>query len=256
MRVAVRQQTPWWLFISLIVTVTGASAQTGSSAPSTDDIISRMTRARIENRTQFRSYTVTRQYTMFGKERDKTKSQVIADVVFVPPGSKNYTIQQTTGSGLGEMIVRRMLATEAEVAKDYASSDFSPENYDFRFLRQEDLGGQPCYVLELVPRRQDIHLAHGSLWVDAKTYLPRRFEGELAKAPSWWVRDVRVAVDYSEIAGMWLPTALEASANLRMLGHSTMVSQDVRYKLNEAGAPVSASLGVNSHLAQIVTPHH
>jgi len=243
--VTVRQQTSWSLFLYLVAVVVCASAQTGSTVPSVETIVARMTRARAENRARFRPYIVTRNYMLFGKERDKTKSQVIADVAFVPPDSKKYTIQQTNGSGLGGMIVRRMLANEAEVTKDHASTDFSPDNYVFRFLRAEDVTGQRCYVLELLPRRKDIHLLRGDVWVDANTYLPRRFEGELAKAPSWWVRDVRVAFIYGKAGGMWLQTASEASANVRILGRSTMVSRDLSYKLNEVVVAASASLGGN-----------
>jgi hypothetical protein len=181
---------------------------------------------------------------------------VIADVAFVPPDSKKYTIQQTNGSGLGGMIVRRMLANEAEVTKDYASTDFSPDNYGFRFIREEDVSGQRCYVLELLPRRKDIHLLRGNVWVDANTYLPRRFEGELAKAPSWWVRDVRVAFVYGKVGGMWLQTASEASANVRILGRSTMVSQDVRYKLNEVIITASVLPGGNLHRPPLVVVLH
>lgn len=252
----VRQQISWWLFLHLFVAVAWASAQTGSTVPTADAIIARMTRARTENRAQFRAYTVTREYSLFGEERDKPKSQVLADVAFVPPDSKKYTIRQTNGSGLGGMIVRRMLANEAEVTKNHASTDFSPENYGFRFLLEEELSGQRCYVLELLPRRKEVHLLHGNLWVDANTFLPRRFEGELAKAPSWWVRDVRVAFVYGKVGGMWLQTASEASANLRILGRSTMVSQDVRYKLNEVVVAASASPGGSPHLPQIVDSPH
>jgi len=254
--VTVRQQTPWLLFLHLVAVVVCASAQTGSTVPTVEAIVARMTRARTENRARFRPYIVTRDYKLFGKERDKTKSQVIADVAFVPPDSKKYTIQQTNGSGLGGMIVRRMLANEAEVTKDYASTDFSPDNYGFRFLREEDVNGQRCYVLELLPRRKDIYLLRGNVWVDANTYLPRRSEGELAKAPSWWVRDVRVAFVYGKVGGMWLQTASEASANVRILGRSTMVSRDVRYKLNEVILTASASLGSSPHPPHVVIPPH
>ena len=108
------------LFLHLVAVVACASAQTGSTVPTVEAIVARMAQARAENRARFRPYIVTRDYQLFGKERDKTKSQVIADVAFVPPDSKKYTIQQTNGSGLGGMIVRRMLASEAEVTKDYA----------------------------------------------------------------------------------------------------------------------------------------
>ena len=252
----VRPLTFWWLFLSLIALAASTSAQTASPVPSVETIVARMAQARVDNQARFRSYIVTRDYKLFGKERDKTKSQVIADVAFVPPDSKKYTIQQTNGSGLGGMIVRRMLANEAEVTKDYASTDFSPDNYGFRFLRAEDVSGQRCYVLELLPRRKDIYLLRGNVWVDANTYLPRRSEGELAKPPSWWVRDVRVAFVYGKVGGMWLQTASEASANVRILGRSTMVSRDLRYRLDEVILTASASLGASPHPPHVVILPH
>jgi hypothetical protein len=47
-----------------------------------------------------------------------------------------------------------MLANEAEVTKDYALTDISADNYDFRFIREEEVSGQRCYVLVLLPRRK------------------------------------------------------------------------------------------------------
>ena len=252
----VGQQTSCSLFLHLVAVVACASAQTGSTAPTVEAIVARMAQARAENRTSFRPYIVTREYKLFGKEKDKTKSQVIADVAFVPPDSKKFTIQKTNGSGLGGMIVRRMLASEAEVTKDYTAIDFSPDNYDFRFIREAEVNGQRCYVLELLPRRKDKHLLRGNVWVDANTYLPRRSEGELAKAPSWWVRDVRVVFVYGKAGGMWLQTASEASANVRILGRSTMVSQDMRYKLNEVKTTASISPGGNFRRARLVVVPH
>jgi hypothetical protein len=81
-----------------------------------------------------------------------------------------YTIEETNGSGLGQTLVRRMLANEAEVTKDYVSVTFV----------------------------------------------------------------------YGEVGGMWLQTATEASANVRILGRTTMVSRDVKYKITELVATVSS----------------
>ena len=86
------------------------------------------------------------------------------------------------------------------------------------FIREADVSGQRCYVLELLPRRKEQHLLRGDIWVDADTYLLRRFEGELAKSPSWWVRDVSVTFIYGDVGGMWLQTATEAAADVRILG--------------------------------------
>lgn len=230
---AARRQTSWLLFLYLVAGTASAPAQTGSSVPTAKTIIARMAQARTENRALLRPYIVTRNYKLFGEERSRTKSEVIADVTFVPPDSKKYTIQETTGSGLGQMIVRRMLASEAEVTKDYVLTDMSADNYDFHFIRAADISGQRCYVLEMLPQRKDKHLLHGDVWVDANTYLVRRFEGELAKTPSWWVRDVHVTFVYGDVSGMWLQTGSEAAADVRILGRSTMVSRDVKYKITE-----------------------
>ena len=200
-----------------------------------------MAEARAENRARFRPYIVTRDYKLFGKDESKAKSEVVADVAFVPPDSKKYTIEETNGSGLGQILVRRMLANEAEITKDHASTDLSADNYDFRFIREADLSGQRCYVLEVLPRRKERHLLHGDIYVDANTYLLRRFEDELAKPPSWWVRDVSVTFVYGDVGGMWLQTATEAAADVRILGRTTMVSRDVKYKIAELVATASAA---------------
>jgi hypothetical protein len=231
--VAAREQTSGLFFLYLVAGMACASAQTASAVPTVESIVARMAHARADNQARFRPYIVTRDYKLFGKERDETKSQVIADVTFVPPYFKKYVIQHTNGTGLGERIVRRILASETEITKDWSSTDFSPANYDFRFIREEDIGGQRCYVLELLPRRKERNLLRGNIWVDANTYLLHRTEGEPAKKTSWWLRDVRIVFLYSYVGGMWLQTGSEATANVRILGRHTMVSRDVKYQISE-----------------------
>jgi uncharacterized membrane protein YeaQ/YmgE (transglycosylase-associated protein family)/outer membrane lipoprotein-sorting protein len=241
-----RQQTSWLLCLNLVTlaaVVEAAPAQTGSTVPNVETIVARMAQARAENRAHLRSYIVTREYKLYGKERQAAKSQVVADVTFVPPDSKKYTIQQISGSGLGKKIIGRMLAREAEVTEDYGATDISPDNYDFRFIREEEVSGQRCYVLELLPRRKDKNLLRGNIWVDANTYLLRRTEGQPAKTPSFWVRDVRIALRYGDVGGMWLQTASEATARVRILGPCMMVSRDVKYKIGEVVVVASASPG-------------
>ena len=241
-RMAVGQQTACLLFLSLVTVVACASAQTESTAPNVTTIVARMGQARTENRARFRPHIVTRDYKLFGKERAKTKAQVIADVSFVPPNSKQYAIEQANGTGLGERIVRRMLESETEVAKDYRSTDFSPDNYDFRFIREEIVNGRHCYVLELIPRRKEENLLRGNIWIDATTYLLHRVDGRPAKGPSWWLRDVRIVLLYSNVEGMWLQTASESTAKVRILGQHTMESRDVNYEISELVAAGSSPL--------------
>lgn len=237
---APRQHNYWLPLFYLVGGLASASAQTGSLNPSAETIVVRMAQARAESRVRLRPYTVTRDYKFFGSDPGNARSEVIANIAFVPPDSKQYSIQKTNGNGIGQILVRRMLASEVEVEKARVSTDLSVDNYDFRFIRKEDASGERNYVLELIPRRKDQFLVRGDVWVDADTYLPRRFEGELAKGPSWWVRNVRITLAYSDVGGMWLQTSTDAAADVRILGRSTMVSRDVKYKITEFLATASS----------------
>jgi hypothetical protein len=210
-----------------------AQEPNGSTVPTVETILARMAQARAENRTHLRPYSLTRDYRLFGKEKLTTKAEVIADVTFVPPDLKQYAIRQAKGMGLGEKIVRQMLEHETDIVKDYGATDLTSENYDFRFVREEELSGQRCYVLEMLPKRKGKTLLRGQIWVDATTYQLRRTEGEPGKAPSWWLRDSRIVLEYGDVGGMWLQTASESTANVRFVGPYTMVSHDVEYKLGE-----------------------
>jgi hypothetical protein len=118
----VMQQTVRLLFFSFAVLVASLAAQIGSPVPTVETIVDRMGQARDENQSRSRPYIVTRDYTLFGQERQKSKSHVIAQVTFVPRDQKQYAIQESKGSGLGEKIVRRMLAGEADITKDLTAA--------------------------------------------------------------------------------------------------------------------------------------
>ena len=213
-----------------------SAAHVDSAPPSAESIIAHMMQARSENRARLRPYSVTRNYRLFGKEKQTARSEVTARVTFDPPGIKQFVIQHASGMGLGERIVRQMLEHESEIGRNHSSTDLSPANYDFRYLREEELDGRRCYVLAMTPRRTDKSLLRGQIWVDATTYLVHRTEGEPARSPSWWLKDARLALVYSDVGGMWLQTSSESSADVRFLGRHTMVSRDVEYNLSTLAA--------------------
>jgi hypothetical protein len=230
------------LLLYLMLAAVPGLTQSENSVPNVQAMVARMAQARLENRTRFRPYVVTRSYELFGTEPSKIKSQVIADVTFVPPNQKNYIIEQARGAGLGERAVRRILQSEAEAAKDYNATDYSPANYDFRFLHEEeDVEGQRSFVLLMLPKREDKNLLRGKIWVDADNYRVRRVEGEPAKSTSWWVRDVQIVLLYSEVDGMWLQTGMEATARVRILGPHRMLSNDMKYDISQPVATASSS---------------
>jgi hypothetical protein len=225
-------------FVGLAV-VMCASAQNGALIPTVETIVTRMGEARAENRARLRPYKLTREYKLFGKDKERPKSEVIAELNFIPPNVKTFSIQSTSGAaGLGERIVRQMLEGEATVVEEYGATDVSAANYDIRFVREDGVNGRHCYVLDLVPKRNDKHLLRGYIWVDSRTYMLHRFTGEPAKGPSWWLRDPRIAFVYGDVSGMWLQTGSESSANVRIFGPYTMVSRDVEYQVSSPDASI------------------
>jgi hypothetical protein len=203
--------------------------------PTTENIVVRMREAQARNRAQLRPYRVVRDYQLLGKEQN-IKSAVTAHIDYIPPAAQNFTLQKSTGANMGEVIVRKILESEREILANRNATDVSPANYAFRFLRKDVLNRQPCYVLELRPLRKDSKLLDGIAWVAAYSYLILRMEGAPARAPSWWVRNIHVALDFRVVHGMWLQTALRSTANVRLLGEHTLVAHDVEYKVGELAA--------------------
>ncbi len=213
-------------------------AAQSASGPSVGEIVSRMQAA--ENAVQNRpEYTVLREYRLSGADTSSPTSKVLAEIDYIPPGSKQFTIRNTEGNERGETIVRRVLEHEVTMAKDSSNSDFSTANYDFALLGQESLDGRTCYVLQLSPKRDTTELLRGKAWVDASTFLVLRIKGQPAKNPSWWIKDLTVAVDYGRADGIWLPLATRAKAELHLFGTHVLMSKDVQVQTATQNASLS-----------------
>jgi len=232
-----------WLVLICLTSTVRISAQTQSPVP-TENIIAHMTQADERNHAHFRPYVVTVDYKLFGKQAVVPDSDVIAELTFVPPHLKNFAIQDVNGAHIGERIVRRMLEAQMAFAKDSGSTAISKDNYDFRFIREDEVKGHRCYMLELLPRRNAKNLLQGNVWVDAETYLPYRVEGEPVKSSSWWLKDVRIVLLFGYVGEMWVQTSSESTAYVRIVGQYKMISEVLSYQINRPSAvrsPVQAA---------------
>jgi hypothetical protein len=171
-------------------------------------------------------YQVIRRYQLSESNSSRISSNVVAEVEYNPPDRETYVIQDRRGSNRGEQVVRRILDHEsAMVAADPASRSatlLTGDNYTFTNLGESTLDGTGFYVLGLAPKRKEKELIAGRAWVDKRTFLIRRIEGEMAKSPSWLLKKVYVRLDFSEVSGLWLQTALEATADVRFAGRQTL----------------------------------
>jgi len=178
------------------------------------------------------SYQVIREYRLLGANDSKANSEVVAEVNFKPPARADYRIQRASGSYRGQHVVRDVLDHEVEATSggNQARIALRRNNYDFIYVGEAVLDGQPCYILGLKPKRKENELIVGKAWIDKRSFFVRQIEGEVAKTPSWWLRRVRVKLLFAEIEGTWLQTSMEAVADVRIVGPHTLTSRILDYR--------------------------
>jgi hypothetical protein len=217
-----------------------AQQSDNSGALSLSSIVQRMENAQSEVRSQA-PYQVIREYRLFGAKSSSANADVVAQMDFKPPASKDYSIQKWSGSSRGKQVVQRVLDHEKEASQGtQARTALTGDNYDFILVGETNLDGRPCYVLGLKPRRKEKDLISGTAWVDKRSFLILHIEGETAKAPSWWLKSVRVKLSFGDLSGTWLQTSMEAIADVRLLGFHTLTSHILDYR----GTDMSASITI------------
>jgi hypothetical protein len=193
-----------------------------TTSPDVNVILQSLEHVEQRNPALSRSYEVTRQYKVFRADNKQPTAEVSAQISFTPPSTKTFKITQASGNPRGEKIVRSILELEIKNTREGHNSDISRMNYDFVFLRQENFGLLPEYVLRIIPKRKQKDLILGQIWVDANTLRVRRIEGVLAKSPSLWVKDVHLTLQFAEVNGIWISVSVDAIATVRLLGRYTL----------------------------------
>jgi hypothetical protein len=136
-----------------------------------------------------------------------------------------YTIVGEDGADyIRSKVFRATLDTERKMwaAGDTGKARFTTANYAF-----EERGSHAdgTTSLTLKPRRKDVLLVDGSIFINPEDGELVRLEGQLSKAPSFWTRRVEIVRWYQRIGGIRVPTAVESVANVRIAGVSTFRMQ-------------------------------
>ena len=228
--------TTWAILLASLFPALSAIGWGQSSQPSVDEIVSRMQQVQVEGRDHSVAYTVTREYQLSSVKSQRATSQVMAQINFVPPSQKDYTVRKVDGSDRGTDIVRRVLEHESEMASHAELHELTARNYRFALVAQEPVDGQNCYVLQLTPKRNEPELVNGKAWVDAGNFQIRRIEGTPAKSPSWWIHDLHVTINYGAVHGIWTQVATKAVADVRLMGTHVLTSREIDLQTSSVDA--------------------
>jgi hypothetical protein len=141
---------------------------------------------------------------------------------FTPANGLDYEVTAEGGSGyIRSRVLRTLLEEERRLIArgDSSRAAISPANYTFSDAGIDDNG---LALATLKPLRNERPLIIGSMFLRPDDGDLVRVEGKMAKNPSFWVSSVNIVRSYQRINGVLVPVLLESTAQLRLLGPSTL----------------------------------
>ena len=136
-------------------------------------------------------------------------------------GQFTYSIVSESGSDYIRGKLRQLLETEAQVLRsgDSSRSALTSDNYE---LTAGELSEPGIAKLLAKPRRKDVSLIDGAVFVTSDDADLLWVEGRLAKNPSFWTSKVYLVRRYDRIAGTRVPVRLDSTAQIKFAGEAKL----------------------------------
>lgn len=222
----------FFILASVLSAAAIASAQTGDSLPSAEDVVAKMMQFDTQRQSELTGYTAMRRYMAVNKSRH---AEMLVRVTCDSSGAKQFSILSEGGSGsIRKLVFHKLLSEETEASRHGTrnSTRLIPANYDFQFAGEEKLETGPAYVLAVSPKTANKYLIDGKIWVDATDYSIVRIEGQPARNPSFWVHDVHFVHTYQKVGKFWFASSTDTTSQVRIFGDSELTIETVDYKLD------------------------
>lgn len=161
--------------------------------------------------------------------RLKKEGAMIARRIVSSLGKISFVVKSFTGdTTVKNYVIIKYMSGEVEMAEKDSTTDakITPKNYKFKYKRLETFNGKQTHVFELNPRKKQLGLFKGELWIDDETALPVREVGMLVKSPSVFLKKVNFTRTYGLYNGAALPARVESTVETRIAGKAEL---DIRY---------------------------
>ena len=132
-----------------------------------------------------------------------------------------YEVVDEGGSGyIRSKVLRAALEGEQKIWANHEpqNASFTSENYLFDAAPDAPDG---LASIAVKPKRKDVLLVEGAIFVQPGDGELTRIEGKLSKTPSFWTRRVDVVRKYERKAGVRVPISIESVASVLIAGRST-----------------------------------
>jgi hypothetical protein len=135
-------------------------------------------------------------------------------------GLRFQVVTETGSSYIRTHVLRAALEGEQKMwhEREPQRASLTPDNYTFRDGGPADEG---LAALGIKPRRKDVLLVDGSIYIHSEDGELARIEGHLSKQPSLWTRRVEIVTRYERLAGVRVPVSIESVAHILIAGRST-----------------------------------
>lgn len=223
-----------------------AQSETIPSPLSADQVVHNLVSRNAERAQELRSYQGRRIYRLdYRGFPGAREAEMVVDVKYQAPGTKEFVIQSETGSRLIiDRVFKKLLQSEKEAleAGNLRRTALSEENYTFKLLGYEVASGNPMYVLAVEPKRKDKFLYSGRIWVDAEDFAAVRIEAVPAKNPSFWTKKAEIVQVYTKVNDFWLPAHNHSATAIRLGGHAELTIEYKDYEITGASRVSSPSM--------------
>jgi hypothetical protein len=159
----------------------------------------------------------------------------------------HFQIVSKEGWNSGNSSLRQALETESQISRPMTRpmTLINKDNYALQMMGTALLNGRISYVIGVVPKRQEVYLFRGKIWVDAEDYALARIEGQLAKTPSIWIRTVSFTLEFRKSGEYWFPSLSTSTSDVRVFGPTKVNIRFLEY------SPQSASAANHSGLSSL-----
>jgi outer membrane lipoprotein-sorting protein len=218
-----------------------AQSQTVRAPLSAEQVVQNLVCVNAERAQALRSYQGKRIYRLeyhgFAGTRN---AEMVVDVKYQSPGTKEFIIESETGSKLLiERVFKKLLQSEKEAleAENLRRTALDEENYVFTLEGYESTSTGSMYVLSVEPRRKDKFLYSGRIWVDGEDFAVVRIEAEPAKNPSFWTKSTKIEHRYVKVNDFWLPAQNRSLTSVRLGGRADLTIDYMDYQVTPASLP-------------------
>ena len=235
------------LSLSVAMPHTAAAQQEGSVSTkngplTTAQVVENLVAMNLRRSQALHSYRGSRTYRVEYQGFPRTaEAEMVVDVLYRAPGTKEFTIRSSAGSQLIiNKVLKKLLQAEVDALSATAQQHtaLSCDNYDFTMASYESTRSRSMYVLSVEPKTKSTFLFRGRVWVDAIDFAVVRVEAEPAKNPSFWTKSSQFQQLYQKVNDFWLPQRNHSVSSIRIGGHAELTIDYQSYEIT-ASDPVS-----------------